>query len=82
MISTRLASSKHGLIFTNPACAQYMNVLHVAHRYQPALGGSERLIQHISENLVARDDDKVEESIAGPIRRHSLEGPASAAPPS
>lgn len=32
-----------------------MNVLHVVHNYWPAIGGSERLIQGISEGLVQRD---------------------------
>jgi glycosyltransferase involved in cell wall biosynthesis len=36
-----------------------MDILHVVHGYFPALGGSERLIQRISENLVARYGDRV-----------------------
>jgi glycosyltransferase involved in cell wall biosynthesis len=36
-----------------------MDVLHVVHGYAPALGGSERLMQRISENLVARYGDQV-----------------------
>lgn len=36
-----------------------MDILHVVHGYFPALGGSERLIQRISENLVARCGDRV-----------------------
>lgn len=36
-----------------------MDILHVVHGYFPALGGSERLMQGISENLVARCGDRV-----------------------
>ncbi|NBD36156.1 MAG: glycosyltransferase [Chloroflexi bacterium] len=36
-----------------------MDILHVVHGYFPALGGSERLIQRISENLVDRFNDHV-----------------------
>jgi glycosyltransferase involved in cell wall biosynthesis len=36
-----------------------MNILHVVHGYFPALGGSERLMQRVSENLVARYGDRV-----------------------
>jgi glycosyltransferase involved in cell wall biosynthesis len=36
-----------------------MDILHVVHGYFPALGGSERLMQGISENLVARHGDRV-----------------------
>jgi len=36
-----------------------MDILHVVHGYFPALGGSERLMQRISENLVARYGDRV-----------------------
>ncbi|MBN1872984.1 MAG: glycosyltransferase family 4 protein [Anaerolineae bacterium] len=36
-----------------------MDILHVVHGYYPALGGSERMIQCISENLVSRYGDAV-----------------------
>lgn len=36
-----------------------MDILHVVHGYFPALGGTERLMQGISENLVARHADRV-----------------------
>ena len=36
-----------------------MDVLHVVHGYYPALGGSERLIQKVSENLVNAYQDRV-----------------------
>jgi glycosyltransferase involved in cell wall biosynthesis len=36
-----------------------LEILHVVHGYYPALGGSERLMQCISENLVARYGDEV-----------------------
>lgn len=36
-----------------------MDILHVVHGYFPALGGSERLMQRISENLVAYHGDRV-----------------------
>jgi glycosyltransferase involved in cell wall biosynthesis len=36
-----------------------MNILHVVQGYLPALGGTERLIQKVSENLVARYGDQV-----------------------
>lgn len=36
-----------------------MEVLHVVHGYSPALGGSERLMQRVSENLVHRYGDRV-----------------------
>lgn len=36
-----------------------MDILHVVHGYPPAVGGSERLMQRISENLVARYGDRV-----------------------
>lgn len=36
-----------------------MDILHVVHGYSPAVGGSERLMQHVSENLVARHGDRV-----------------------
>ena len=36
-----------------------MDILHVVHGYYPALGGSERLMQRISENLVAHCGDRV-----------------------
>jgi glycosyltransferase involved in cell wall biosynthesis len=36
-----------------------MDILHVVHGYFPALGGSERLIQGISEQLVTRYNDRV-----------------------
>lgn len=36
-----------------------MDILHVVHGYFPALGGSERLMQRVSENLVARYGDRV-----------------------
>jgi glycosyltransferase involved in cell wall biosynthesis len=36
-----------------------MDILHVVHGYFPAVGGSERLVQGVSENLVARHGDRV-----------------------
>jgi len=36
-----------------------MNILHVVHGYYPALGGSERLIQRVSENLHHAYEDRV-----------------------
>ncbi|RLC69553.1 MAG: hypothetical protein DRI81_20315, partial [Chloroflexi bacterium] len=36
-----------------------MDILHVVHGYFPALGGSERLMQRISESLVAQYSDRV-----------------------
>jgi glycosyltransferase involved in cell wall biosynthesis len=36
-----------------------MKILHVVQGYLPALGGTERLIQKVSENLVARHGDQV-----------------------
>ncbi len=36
-----------------------MDVLHVVHGYYPALGGSERLIQRVSENLASAYRDRV-----------------------
>ena len=37
-----------------------MDILHVVHGYYPALGGTERLMQRISENLVARYGDRLQ----------------------
>ena len=36
-----------------------MHILHVVQGYTPAIGGTERLIQQVSENLVARHQDQV-----------------------
>ena len=36
-----------------------MKILHVVQGYTPAIGGTERLIQKVSENLVARHGDEV-----------------------
>lgn len=36
-----------------------MDILHVVHGYSPALGGTERLVQRVSENLVAHYSDRV-----------------------
>jgi glycosyltransferase involved in cell wall biosynthesis len=36
-----------------------MDILHVVHGYYPAIGGSERLMQRVSENLIARCGDRV-----------------------
>jgi glycosyltransferase involved in cell wall biosynthesis len=36
-----------------------MNILHVVHGYHPAMGGAERLMQGVSENLASRYGDRV-----------------------
>ena len=37
-----------------------MDILHVVHGYYPALGGTEHLMQRISENLVSRYGDRLQ----------------------
>jgi glycosyltransferase involved in cell wall biosynthesis len=53
-----------------------MNILHVVHGYFPALGGSERLMQRISENLVACYGDRVTVYTANGYNNEAFVDPA------
>lgn len=53
-----------------------MKILHVVHGYAPALGGSERLMQRVSENLVARYQDDVTVLTANGYNNEAFVDPA------
>jgi glycosyltransferase involved in cell wall biosynthesis len=53
-----------------------MDNLHIVHGYFPALGGSERLMQRISENLVARYGDRVAVYTANGYNNEAFVDPA------
>ncbi len=54
-----------------------MKVLHVVHGYFPALGGSERLVQRVSENLVSRYGDEVTVFTANGYNTEAFVNPAA-----
>jgi glycosyltransferase involved in cell wall biosynthesis len=53
-----------------------MDILHVVHGYFPALGGSERLMQRISENLVGRYGDRVTVFTANGLNTEAFTDPS------
>jgi glycosyltransferase involved in cell wall biosynthesis len=53
-----------------------MDILHVVHGYFPALGGSERLMQRISEDLVTRYGDRVTVYTANGYNAESFTDPS------
>lgn len=54
-----------------------MKILHVVHGYFPALGGSERLMQRVSENLVSRYGDQVTVYTANGYNTEAFVNPAA-----